>query len=130
MSKKTTRIIIGAIAVVFVIAAICIIAFSGGKAPEPQESGTEAVTSDVEVSDIRIDDPETSETSKDIFEPDPIIDDPTSGTDPGDVLTIPDETIPDAPVINVSREPANDPVAPITGKLLRMMWAKGKAEGS
>ena len=129
MGKKTTHIIIGVIAVVFVIAAICIIAFSGGKAPEPQESGTEAAASDVEVSDIRIDDPETSETSKDIFEPDPIIDDPTSGTDPGDVLTIPDETIPDVPVINVSREPANDPVAPITEKTPSDDVGEGKGGG-
>ena len=116
MSKKTTRIIIGAIAVAFVIAAICIIAFSGGKTPEPQVSGTESISSDVAVSDIEIDEPETSEVSGDEFEPDPIVDDPTSETEPDAELTIPDEPAPVVTDRTVTYEPVSDPVDPITAK--------------
>ena len=116
MSKKTTRIIIGIIAAVFVIAAICIIAFSGGKAPEAPTSETETNTSDVAVSDINPDDPETSETSGSEFDPDPIIDDPTDETDPDSVLTIPDETNPATPGTTTTGEPAKDPVKPVTEK--------------
>ena len=116
MSKKTTRIIIGVIAAVFVIAAICIIAFSGGKAPETPASGTETTTSDVAVSDVETDEPETSETSGNEFDPDPITDDPIEGSDPDNVLTIPDETAPVVPVTNTTKTSANDPVKPVTEK--------------
>lgn len=116
MSKKTTRIIIGVIAAVFVIAAICIIAFSGGKPSETPAPGTETTTSDVAVSDIETDDPETSETSGNEFDPDPITDDPTEGTDPDNVLTIPDETNPVVPGTNTTQTPANDPVKPVSEK--------------
>ncbi len=118
MSKKTTNIIIIAIAALVVVGAVLIIALSGGKGPESPATDPETTTSEVIVSDINPDNPENPDTSKDELDPDPISDDPNETIDPDDILTIPDEPTPAVPATpgTTSHEPAKDPVKPVTEK--------------
>ena len=116
MKKKTTNIIIGVIAAVVVVAAVCIIAFSGGKAPDVPSDPTETSTADVTVGDIKIDDPTTGT----VDDPDETTSVETEMTDPvpddGNALTIGEETvIPTAPV-STTKDPAGEVAHPVTEK--------------
>ena len=111
MKKKTTGIIIGVVAAVAVIAAVCIIAFSGGKSPEAPSDTTEITGSDVTVGDIRIDDPETdvppvTETTLDL----------TEIPDDGNALTIKDEPMPEETNKSGTQGKAGQTAAPVTEK--------------
>lgn len=90
MKKKTRNIIIGAIVAMLLIAAICVVAFSGGKHENKPTTAPETTNSDVSVSDIKIDDPEKDEQDESTEKIDETK--PVDLPDDGSVLKLPDET--------------------------------------
>ena len=118
MKKKTTNAIVIVIALLFSIAAVLLIAFSGGKVADNRYSETETLTSESISNELKIEDPETTETIKEGLEIDPITDDTIGELDPDEILTIPDETAPSvpSPVSAPGRQPAEKTAKPITDK--------------
>ena len=117
MSKKTARMILCGIAVVFVIAAILIIALSGRGERDNPATSSESTAPDVTVSDIQTTVPDiidvpvpTDDRATSEAEPDEPVIEPIDAT----VLTLPDEPTPEP--VTSSREPAGTVAVPITEK--------------
>lgn len=116
MQKKTTNLIIVFVAILVLIGAVLIIAFSGGAKNEPS-SEAETSSSDASVSEISVEENVSGSLEiPDVTVPEPVSGDPDDVTANDSILTLPDANETGAKETNeseVPREPAGETAAPV-----------------